>query len=372
VRAVGHAWLEWVRTLYPGYFASVMATGIVSVALLLTGALSLSYALWAIGGALLIFLTAVYGLRALRYKTEMRLDFFDASTAFGFFTFIAAVGVFATRSALGHWTIIPGVLTVIAAIAWFILTYWTFAMLLITNTQPIGQALNGSWLIAIVATESLAITWVLLTNIQPGQRAMLQLLAYVFWTFGVLLYLIFIALIMYRFFFLKIQPSDLKPPYWINMGAMAITTVAGVRMLDVAQPTTLLVTLRPYIEGFTVMMWAWGTWWIPLLVIIGVWKYIFVREPIRYHPSLWSVVFPLGMYATAVQLLTHIPGLEFLGAFGPYCTWIAFAAWALVALGWLWSALMTIRAAPRVAPSLAASPGQPSGERRRGAPSRIP
>jgi len=380
VRAIGHAWLEWVRTLYPGYFASVMATGIVSVALLLTGALPLSYALWGIGGALLIYLTVVYGLRALRYKAEMRRDFFDPSTAFGFFTFIAAVGVIATRFALADWMVVPGVLTIIAAIAWFILTYWIFAMVLITNEQPIGQALNGSWLIAIVATESLAIIWVLLTNIQPAQRATLQLLAYAFWTFGVLLYLIFITLIMYRFFFLKIQPSDLKPPYWINMGAMAITTVAGVRMLDVAQPTTLLVTLRPYIEGFTVMMWAWGTWWIPLLVIIGVWKYVFVREPIRYHPSLWSVVFPLGMYATAVQLLTHIPGLEFLADIGPYCTWIAFAVWALVALGWLWSALMTIRAAPRAAgalasgasPSLAASQGQPSGEQQRGSPSRIP
>ncbi|HEU5345870.1 MAG TPA: tellurite resistance/C4-dicarboxylate transporter family protein [Ktedonobacterales bacterium] len=380
MRAIGHAWLEWVRTLYPGYFASVMATDIVSVALLLTGALPLSYALWSIGGALLIYLTVVYGLRALRYKTEMRRDFFDPSTAFGFFTFIAAVGVMATRFALGNWMVIPGVLTIIAAISWFILTYWIFAMVLITNEQPIGQALNGSWLIAIVATESLAITWVLLTNIQPSQRATLQLLAYAFWTFGVLLYLIFIALIMYRFFFLKIQPSDLKPPYWINMGAMAITTVAGVRMLDVAEPTTLLVTLRPYIEGFTVMMWAWGTWWIPLLLIIGVWKYVFVREPMRYHPSLWSVVFPLGMYATAVQLLTHIPGLEFLADIGPYCTWIAFAVWALVALGWLWSALMTIRAAPRAAgavasgapPSLAASQGQPSGEQQRGTPSRIP
>lgn len=380
MRAIGHAWLEWVRTLYPGYFASVMATGIVSVALLLTGALPLSYALWGIGGALLIYLTVVYGLRALRYKAEMRRDFFDPSTAFGFFTFIAAVGVIATRFALADWMVVPGVLTIIAAIAWFILTYWIFAMVLITNEQPIGQALNGSWLIAIVATESLAIIWVLLTNIQPAQRATLQLLAYAFWTFGVLLYLIFITLIMYRFFFLKIQPSDLKPPYWINMGAMAITTVAGVRMLDVAQPTTLLVTLRPYIEGFTVMMWAWGTWWIPLLVIIGVWKYVFVREPIRYHPSLWSVVFPLGMYATAVQLLTHIPGLEFLADIGPYCTWVAFAVWALVALGWLWSALMTIRAAPRAAgalasgapPSLAASQGQPSGEQQRGSPSRIP
>lgn len=347
MRAVGRAWMEWVRTLYPGYFASVMATGIVSVALLLSHALPLSLALWAIGGALLVILTVIYALRLVRFPHDMRRDLFDPASAFGFFTFIAAVGVLATRSALGGWMTVPGILTIIAAIAWFMLTYWTFAMLLITNNRPIQQALNGSWLIAIVATESLATTWALVTNLQPGQRQALQLLAYSFWTFGVLLYLIFIALIMYRFFFLSVQPDDLKPPYWINMGAMAITTVAGIRLLDVAQPTTLIVTLRPYIEGFTVMMWAWGTWWIPLLLIIGVWKYGYAREPIRYHPSLWSVVFPLGMYATAMQLLTHIRGLEFLAAFGPACTWIAFGAWALVALGWIWSVVVATRQALR-------------------------
>ena len=393
MRAVRHAWLEWVRTLYPGYFACVMATGIVSVALLLTKALTLSLALWALASALLLFLAVVYALRLLRFPRDMRRDFRDPATAFGFFTFIAAVGVMSARFALGGWTIVPDALTIIAAIAWFILTYWTFAMLLITNERPIDQALNGSWLIAIVATESLAITWALVTKIEPGQRAALQFLAYTFWTFGVLLYLIFITLIMYRFFFLRVRPDDLKPPYWINMGAMAITTVAGVRLLDVAQPTTLIVTLRPYIEGFTVMMWAWGTWWIPLLIIIGIWKYGFAREPLRYHPSLWSVVFPLGMYATAVQLLTHIPGLEFLAAIGPASTWVAFVVWALVALGWLWSTFSATRAAlsgradatqaAQAASAGALASGAPppadhpseqseSGQTRRTAPSRIP
>lgn len=322
-----------------------MATGIVSIALLLSHALTLSLALWIIGCVLLVFLTVVYVIRATRFPREMRRDFLDPATAFGFFTFIAGVGVIATRFALGGWTIVPAILTVIAAIAWFVLTYWTFAMLLFTNEKPIERALNGSWLIAIVATESLAITWVLLTRIEPTQRATLQLLAYAYWTFGVLLYLIFVALIMYRFFFLRVQPGDLTPPYWINMGAMAITTVAGVRLLNVAQPSALIVTLRPYIEGFTVMMWAWGTWWIPLLIIIGIWKYGVSREPIRYQPALWSIVFPLGMYATAVQLLTNIHGLEFLSAIGPICTWIAFVAWALVALGWLWSAFTASRRA---------------------------
>lgn len=347
VRAIGHAWLQWIRTLYPGYFACVMATGIVSVALLLSHALALSLALWGLGCALLVFLTLVYALRIVRYPREIRRDFLDPTTVFGFFTFIAAVGVIATRSALGGWTVVPSILTFIAAIAWFVLTYWTFTMLLFTNDKPIERALNGSWLIAIVATESLAITWVLLTAMAPAQRATLQLLAYSFWTFGVLLYLIFITLIMYRFFFLPLQHDDLTPPYWINMGAMAITTVAGVRLLDVAQPTALIMTLRPYLEGFTVMMWAWGTWWIPLLIIIGFWKYVVSREPIRYQPALWSIVFPLGMYATALQLLTHIRGLEFLSAIGPASTWIALFAWALVALGWLWSATTTVRRALR-------------------------
>gem|GEM_PF-180807 len=333
-------WLTWVRTLYPGYFACVMATGIVSVALLMAGASVLSTLLWLAGFILLAFFVAVYLLRCLLFARDVRQDAIDPSKVFGFFTFIAALGVLATRSALGGWTLVPSMLTLIAVVAWCALTYWAFAMLLFTNAQPIDRSVNGSWLIAIVATESLAITWVLLTAIQPTQRAALQLLAYTFWTFGVLLYLIFIALIVYRFFFYAIRPRDLTPPYWINMGAMAITTVAGARLVTVAQPTPFLLTVRPYVEGFTVMMWAWGTWWIPLLIIIGIWKYSARHEPIRYHPALWSMVFPLGIYATALHLLARLPGLTLLATITPACTWIAFAAWVLVASGWLRSVLI--------------------------------
>ncbi len=345
MRAIYGAWLEWARTLYTGYFACVMATGIVSVALLLCHVMTLSLALWAAGFVLLAWLVIVYTVRVFRYRREFMRDLYDPATVFGFFTFIAAVGVMATRSALGGWSLTPAVLTGVAVIAWFGLTYWVVSMLIFTNEKPVERALNGAWLIAIVATESLAITWVLLTSFMPAQRATLQLLSYAFWTFGVLLYLIFIALIMYRFFFFRVLPGDLKPPYWINMGAMAITTVAGVRLLDAVSPSPFLLSVRPYIEGFTVMMWAWGTWWIPLLLIIGVWKYGVAREPIRYDPALWSIVFPLGMYSTSLQLLTHIPGLEFLAVVGPASAWIAFAAWTLVAAGWVWSALTSARRA---------------------------
>jgi tellurite resistance protein TehA-like permease len=343
VKAVTSAWADWIRTLYPGYFACVMATGIVSIALLLSHVVALSLVLWIAGVVLLVYLAAVYLARAVLFLREVRADLFNAAAAFGFFTFVAAVGVTATRFALGGWSLVPALLTALAGIAWFVLIYWTFAMLLFTNEQPIERALNGSWLIAIVATESLAITWVLLIPILPGQGAPLQLLAYAFWAFGVLLYVIFIALIMYRFFFTRLRHGDLTPPYWINMGAAAITTVAGVRLLGVAHPTALVVTLRPFITGFTVMMWAWGTWWIPLLLVIGIWKYLVFRELLRYQPTLWSVVFPLGMYSTALQLLAHLHGLEFLAPLGTGAAWVALAAWAVVMVGWLWSAASAFR-----------------------------
>jgi tellurite resistance protein TehA-like permease len=340
-RSLASIWLEWVRTLYTGYFACVMATGIVSVALFLAGVHPLSSVLLGIGSALLIGLGAIYALRVIRFRREVGRDLLDPARVFGFFTLVAACGVLATRFALGGWALVPVVLTIGAFVFWLALIYWAFSMLIFTNERPIEQSVNGSWLIAIVGTESLAITWVLLAQAQPDLRAALQLLSYTFWTFGVLVYLIFIALIFYRFAFHRVKPSDLTPPYWINMGAMAITTVAGVRLLQVTQPTAFIAALHPYIEGFTVMMWAWGTWWIPLLIIIGIWKYLISREPLRYDPSLWSIVFPLGMYSVAVQLLGKIAGL----------TWIAFATWVVVGLGWLWSIAAALRRAR-------ATPGQ--------------
>src|SRR5579872_4864469 len=208
-QTLGSAWLAWVKSLYTGYFASVMATAIVSIALLLDHVMALSVALWVISCVLLLFMTVAYALRWILYPHEVHANFYDPTTVFGYFTFIAAIDVLATRFSLGGWTIVPGILTLIAAAAWLILTYWVFAMLIFTSDRSIEQAVNGSWMIAIVATESLAITWVLLVRVQPQVSVVLQLAAYMFWTFGVLLYLIFIAFIMYRFFFTHVRPTDL-------------------------------------------------------------------------------------------------------------------------------------------------------------------
>src|SRR5262249_24782199 len=161
-------------------FASVMATGIISIALLLAQVQTLSQVMLGIACVLLVVLSAVYLFRIFFFAAELRRDLLDSTRVFGFFTVVAACGVVATRFVLGGWVLLPAILTIVAFICWLGLIYWAFSLLLFINERPIEQSLNGSWLIAIVGTESLAITWVLLARVAPDLRAGLQLLAYAF------------------------------------------------------------------------------------------------------------------------------------------------------------------------------------------------
>jgi hypothetical protein len=66
------------------------------------------------------------------------------------------------------------------------------------------------------------------------------------------------ALHLYTFF--KFSPSDLMPPYWINIGAMAISTLAGTLLIANAAASPLLQKLQPFLLGLTILFWATATW----------------------------------------------------------------------------------------------------------------
>ncbi|HKQ07505.1 MAG TPA: tellurite resistance/C4-dicarboxylate transporter family protein [Blastocatellia bacterium] len=117
------------------------------------------------------------------------------------------------------------------------------------------------------------------------------------------------------------------------MGAVAITTLAGARLILAAPDWTLLGETLPFLKGFTLFFWAAGTWWIPLLVILGIWRHVYKRLPLTYEPQYWGMVFPLGMYTACTFQLSKAINFESLLLIPRYFIYVALAAWLLAFVG---------------------------------------
>lgn len=85
--------------------------------------------------------------------------------------------------------------------------------------------------------------------------------------------------------------------------------------------------------GPLILFWAFATWWVPLLVIMGVWRHVVKRVPLRYDPQFWALVFPLGMYSVATARMIEAVGMPLGNAIPIAAFWVALAAWAITAVG---------------------------------------
>ena len=123
--------------------------------------------------------------------------------------------------------------------------------------------------------------------------------------------------------------------------------------------------MHPFVDGTTLLLWAWATWWLPLLVIFGVWRHVVPRHPIVYHPAYWSLVFPLGMYTLATYRLGLAADFHPLEAIPRVMVWIAFASWLAAMLGALGSARRALSGTAHAAgprpPGAGAGPGLTRG-----------
>jgi tellurite resistance protein TehA-like permease len=174
-----------------------------------------------------------------------------------------------------------------------------------------------------------------------------QFLCLAFFMIGCMLYLAIIPLIFYRLTFVRLGSVDFGPPYWINMGAVAITTLAGSILLLRAGTWSLLPPFVPFLRGFTLFFWAAASWWIPFLIALTLWRYLVRRDPLAYEPTLWGMVFPLGMYTTGTLQLSRALELPFLAAIPQGFVYLALAAWLATFAGLAVKIARTVTAAPR-------------------------
>jgi tellurite resistance protein TehA-like permease len=147
------------------------------------------------------------------------------------------------------------------------------------------------------------------------------------WGVGLVLYGIFVTHFAYRVSYMRVEPRDLTPLLWVVMGAAAISANAGSTLVQNGPGPDFLHAMRPFVDGASFTLWAWGTWWIPLLVMFGIWKHGVRRIPLTYTPMLWSIVFPLGMYAVASDRLSVADDYPPFQALAHLMAWVALAAW---------------------------------------------
>jgi len=321
--------------MHPAYFGMVMATGIVAIACHLLGLRELSVVLSRINFVAYPTLWVLFIARAVMFRERVAADFRDHERAPGYFTVVAATGVLGTEGVLLHEGILLGqMLWWFCVVLWAACTYTVFALLTVGESKPsLAKGINGGWLVAVVATQSVCVLGCTLGGALLGGRDSMLFVLMCFWLGGGMLYLWIIGLIFYRYMFFHFSPRDLMPPYWINMGAVAISTLAGALLAGAAEDSALLAPLRPFILGLTVMFWATATWWIPMLVVLGIWRHHARGVRVVYDPLYWGLVFPVGMYATCTFRLANVLDAPFLLWVARAFVIAAAAVWLLTFLG---------------------------------------
>ncbi len=321
--------------LHPAYFALVMATGIVSIASELVGVHEVAVALFAVNLGFYPLLWILTIARLVKHRDRVRADLSHHGRAVGFFTTVAATCVLGSQCLVIGGSVTAACVLWIAGIAlWAVLIYGIFALLTVKAEKPsLTDGINGGWLISVVAAQSVAVLGAQLAPSFGEHAAEALVFSLAMWLGGAMLYIWISSLIFYRYMFFTMQPSDLAPPYWINMGAAAITTLAGTMLISASPHSPVIDQLLPFIRGLTFLWWATATWWIPMLLILGIWRHGVRKFPLRYDPLYWGAVFPLGMYTVCTARLSTAVEASYLISISRVFVYIALAAWALVMLG---------------------------------------
>lgn len=327
-----------IADLSPAYFALVMATGIVSIAAHLYNYTLFSKTLFYINILCYAIICILFITRFIFYRKEFLSDFMDDRRNMGFLSFVAATCILGGQFILIANNYQVGIyFFIIGLSSWIFLTYLLFAILIENRNKPSLKAISGTWLLLVVATQAVSILSVQLNGHLPFFHGEMLFLSLILFLCGCMFYIIVITLIIYRLIFFNLDAEGLGPPYWINMGADAITVLAGSTLMLSADKWPFLTELLPFIKGYTLLFWAIGTWWIPLIIILGAWRHIVKKVPLKYNSQYWGMVFPLGMYTVCTVKLSQAIGLPFLMGISSVFVFIAIGTWAIVFIGLIYA-----------------------------------
>ncbi|MFJ8820179.1 tellurite resistance/C4-dicarboxylate transporter family protein [Streptomyces sp. NPDC102467] len=295
--------------LPPAAGAAVMATGIVSVGLHLTGYAVLSGILLVLAAALWVLLAADFALRLLRDRSRWRHEA-DSPPAL---TAVAATCVLGTRFSLLDWQGLSETLLVIAVLAWpglllVVVRHWTPRM-------------PGAVFLACVATQGLAVLGATLSA-GLGVEWLGYAAVVVFW-FGIVMYVAAFTRFDLR------QVFTGAGDHWVAGGALAISALAAAKLVLAGRAGDLWNSdVTGVLRGMCGVLLALDVAWYVVLAVAEV-----LRPRFTYDVRRWSTVFPMGMTAVAMLSVATAVEASWLKGPGQVLLWIAVAVWLGTAVG---------------------------------------
>jgi len=321
-----------VCDLPPVYFALVMATGTLSMALHEVGLDGVSVVLLIIDALAYAALAVLTVWRLVSFRSRVAEDVRDPTRGFGFFTIVAGSNVLASRLVVAGFDGVAYALLVVGTAAWLVLGYLVPWLVLVRgqgDTEASGfQRADGSWFVWAVASQSVAVAAAMLQPEAGEASHLLALLALVAWAVGCFLYAAAVVLVGLKVVLYGVTPEGFTPTYWVTMGAASITILAGVH-LAAMRGASVIAVMHGLTTAASVMFWAFATWLLPVLVAAGWWRHVVHRVPLAYEPALWTMVFPLAMYALASMTLGESDGLAWITRLGKAELWLAAVVWAV-------------------------------------------
>ncbi|WP_328787140.1 tellurite resistance/C4-dicarboxylate transporter family protein [Streptomyces sp. NBC_00273] len=292
---------DWWTGLPPAAGAAVMATGIISVGLHLTGHDAASLAALVVAGALWLVLAADFTSRLLGDRGRFRAEA-DTPAAL---TAVAATTVIGARLSQQGWQTAAAVLLVVAAVLW--------PGLLFNVLRHWRRRMPGAAFLGCVATQGLSLLAASLAD--ADHHDLLARAAMAAFCLGLLLYLA----ALFRFDLREVVGG--KGDHWVAGGALSISALAGSKLT--ASPVwtgSAHTTLR--------------TVTLALLALSLVWYVVLLAAELRhprprYDMRRWATVFPLGMTATACLSVAEPAGVAWLRTLGEVLLWVAVGAWLL-------------------------------------------
>ena len=300
-----------------GAGAYVMATGVVSVGLSLAGESLLARIVLAAAAIGWVLLAVSFVARLLGDPA----GWWERTSQLGALTAVAGTTVLgeAGETELG-WRIVPLVLWAVAAVLWLAVA----PRLALRQRELPPHSQPGLVFLITVATQGVS----LLASTLSGRLDAPGLLyaGFALWVAGILAYLL---LELSRFDHRRILtgPGD----QWVLGGAIAITVLAGAKLIEAAGILGLLGGVADALVVAETLIWLVGL--VPLVVL--VWSELAYPRP-RYAAARWATSFPVGMYAASTFAAAAVLHRGWMDRyFADWWVWVGLVVWALALCGLL-------------------------------------